>query len=111
MSEQTMPGLPSGPRTTGDMGMSITELRSELETLTKTDVPAELVNLYAMVLTVSEGIVEKGLVKTGGRVASLALRHLRLRVSIKGKRIQQLLTPIELELHKETRKNEEKPKI
>lgn len=111
MSESKMPDMPSGPRTVADMGSGILELRTELETLTKTDVPVEYVNLYSMVLTVAEGLAEKGLQKTGERISKLALRNLRLRVSVKGKRIQQFLTPIELELHKEQRKSEEKPKI
>lgn len=107
----SIPNLPDKPRTVADMGHSIMELRTELETLTKTDVPAEYVSLFSMVLTSAEALAEKGLKKTGGRIASLALRTLRLRVSIKGKRVGQLLDPIQLELHKEQRKNTEEPKI
>ena len=117
MSQNRMPNLPEGQKTTADMGLSILdlthdpELRQWASVLVKTDCPLPLQTLYLNCLNVAlymkrSGAPERAKVRID-RVATA----LQMRPSADSKRIKQLLEPIELELHREQRKNEEKPRI
>lgn len=115
--EPNLPSLPEGPKTTADMGLSILdlthdkELRDWANVLVKTDCPINLQSLFLNCLNVALYLKRNGYPERAQVRLNRVATALQMRPSHEGKRIKQLLTPIELELHREIKKNEEKPKI
>jgi len=114
--QQNMPDLPEGPKTTAEMGMSIFDLAHDPKLrplnnlLTRTDMPAMVRSIYLNVIN-SALVLKETFPKYARLLLDRAATDLMLRVSEKGKRVHELLTPIELELHRDSRKQEEKPKV
>lgn len=110
-TDDSMPDMPRGPTTTGDAMMSLFDLNSLMDAETRTDIPSGYVELYSMTLTVAKGIYDRGFKKGALRIRDLIKHNLRLRVAVKGKRTKDSLIPMQYELHRDTKKLEDKPKV
>jgi hypothetical protein len=113
-----MPNLPNTPATTAEMGLSIfdmshdPDLKALANLLTKGDLPGTHRALYMNVINVALILRRNGMPRRAKVRLDRAATDLMARVSEKGKRVQQLLTPIEYEIHKEQKKRqEEHPQI
>lgn len=111
------PDTPRSATTTGDMGLAILdlthdpELREWAAVLVKTDCPIALQNLYLNCLNVALYLKRSGFPLRAKIRLDRVATALQMRPSADARRIKQLLEPIELELHREQRKHEEKPQI
>jgi len=116
-TENRMPDLPEGPKTTAEMGLGLFDMAHDpkfkalANLLTKTDLPAMKRAIYMNAINAAIILKEKGFPKTAAVLLNRAATDLMAMVSEKGKRVTQFLTPIELELHRENRKNEEKLRV
>lgn len=115
--ENPTPDLPREAMTTGDAFMSMFDmahdpkLRNLANLLTKGNLPSMKRSLYINAINTALLLKSKGMPKLAAVYMNRAATDLMAMVSEKGLRIKQFLTPVELELHHERRKNEEKPKI
>ena len=105
------PNIPEGSKNTADIAFTLFKMHELEDAETRSIIPGDQVAIYSMVSTVAQGFIDRGLPKLGRRVVDLAIHRLRLSTSVKGQRTKDLLTPYELELHREQKKLEEKPKI
>jgi hypothetical protein len=111
---QEMPPLPEGPMTTAEMGVSMFDMAHEAKfkalanLLTKTDLPGMKRGLYMNAINTALILHNKGMPKTAAVLMNRAATDLMAMVSEKGKRVEQFLKPIELELHRERLKQDKK---
>lgn len=114
---ERMPRLPQGQSTTADMGLSILDLAHDPDlkewanVLVKTDCPLSLQQLYLNCLNVGLYLIKHGYPQWGQVRLNRVATALQMRPSADSKRIKQLLDPIQLELHRDQHKTEEKPRI
>ncbi len=106
-----IPGLPNSPTTTADMGMTVFDMKNLNDLLTKGNLPASVRAIYLNGINTSLILARKGMPKLAKVYMDYASTNLKAMVGEKAGRIKAFLTPFELELHHEKRKDEEKPKI
>jgi hypothetical protein len=108
-----LPALPEGPMTTAEMGVSMFDMAHEpkfkalANLLTKTDLPAMKRGIYMNAINTALILKKKGMPGYAAVLFNRAATDLMAMVSEKGKRVEQFLKPIELELHREKLKQEQ----
>jgi hypothetical protein len=117
--ERRTPDLPSGPMTTGDAFVSMFDMSHDINPqmkrlanlLTKGNLSSSMRAIYINAINTALILKSKGLPKLAAVYMNRAATDLMAMVSEKGGRMKDFLKPVELELHHERRKDEEKPKI